>query len=112
MDPGTGGIDCDHNDDNRKRAKEYTAEFVKKFAAKDPALFDRMKGYDAGANVFFPKLPQSKKCALLGVKGWDLSLSAYRTYKGLAEKYAKVKDNNPRVTWKRDEVFNQVLQLV
>ncbi|HLZ34073.1 MAG TPA: transglutaminase-like domain-containing protein, partial [Nitrospira sp.] len=82
MNPGTSGVDCDHNNDNRKRATEYTAEFLKRFAAKDPALFDRMRGYDAGTNVFFPKLAQSKKCALLGVKGWDLSLSAYRTYKG------------------------------
>jgi hypothetical protein len=35
------------------------------------------------------------------------------TYKGLAKKYEKVKDSNPRVVWNRDDVFfNRVLKLV
>jgi hypothetical protein len=34
---------------------------------------------------------------LLKVKDWDLSVSAYMTYKGLAKKYEKVKGCNPRI---------------
>lgn len=113
INPGANGIDCDHDDANRARAKVYTTEFLKRLEAGNKALFAKMKTYDAGFSIFDAKVSKEEKCKLLKVKDWDLSVSAYMTYKGLAKKYEKVKDSNPRIVWNRDDVFfNRVLKLV
>lgn len=112
INPGSGGIDCDHNDGNRKVAKEYTTQFLQGLESKNPDLFTKMKKYDAGFSIFDPKVSKATKCQLLKVKDWDFSVSAYMAYKGLAEKYKLVKENNKRVCWDRNMVFKRVLELV
>jgi len=102
------GDDCDHLAANRQIALEFTTQILERLAAKNSALFKKMKAYDAGFTLLGAKVDKEMKCTLLGKVGWDFSIEAYREYKELAKKYERVKDANPLQLWNRDAVFGQL----
>lgn len=106
------GDDCDHLEVNRQTARQLTTAFLQRLETRNPAFFKRMMKYDAGFAIFGAKVSKEEKCTLLGKKEWDLSIKAYREYKGLAGKYVKVKDSNPVALWNTEEVFNQLMAAV
>lgn len=104
-----GAPDCDHLAANLQTARDYSRQVLERLQTLKPDFFQRMEGYDAGFAPFGAKVGFKTKCSLLGVKDWDLSLPAYLEYKGLAEKYARVKTENPVKKWPVSNVFSQLL---
>jgi len=103
------GNDCDHLEANRQQARQYSSDLIEHLVPQKPAFFKRMKTFNAGFSLFGAKVSKEDKCTLLGKKEWDLSIAAYREYKGLADKFARVKDANPVERWNIAAVFSQLL---
>lgn len=99
--------DCDHLPENRDVAKTYTTRFLEQLEKRDSVVFNKFKTYSGDSTVSY-----IYKCKLLNKRNWDLTPSAYREYKGLAPKYDKIKSSYPRITWERDEVFREILNLI
>lgn len=104
--------DCDHLASNRDVAKVYTARFLEQLKNRNSSVFNKLKTYSEGFSLFGPKVSKSDKCKLLRKPGWDFSVQSYREYKDLAPKYDKIKSSYPRITWARDGVFKEVLNLI
>jgi hypothetical protein len=107
-----GGDDCDHLEANRQLARQISGTLLGQMLNKRPGFAKKMENFSAGFSPFGAKIAKGEKCRLLGKKDWDLSIAAYKEYKGLAKKYEKVKEANPVKRWDRTAVFNQLLPLM
>ncbi len=105
---GTGS-DPDHQEENRKKAREYSEKFIETFSKKHPAAYKSMKAYE-GRTLPWDRLFRAEKGEILG-KDWDLSPGAFIEYSGLAKKFGKIKDQYPidQTVWDADKVFETLI---